>query len=196
MFSTMYIHILAIMLFIFVSMNRGESTKLEDIEKLHWDSLERLPRFAQAVLIKEGGIERQKDKIINATAKTGNNINNVEMYISCWRKIYEDQYGLELFMNGVYKLQHEPEQFGPYTEEHSLQQCVQNKANTYAAKLPSVQAANCDKYRIPGHEQDFYELQNKIKYSYYQRMWYGEAILFNKIHETAIVKLRLVRGRN
>nr|CAH8842975.1 unnamed protein product [Trichobilharzia regenti] len=183
MFSTMYIHILAIMLFIFVSMNRGESTKLEDIEKLHWDSLERLPRFAQAVLIKEGGIERQKDKIINATAKTGNNINNVEMYISCWRKIYEDQYGLELFMS-------------PYTEEHSLQQCVQNKANTYAAKLPSVQAANCDKYRIPGHEQDFYELQNKIKYSYYQRMWYGEAILFNKIHETAIVKLRLVRGRN
>ncbi|CAH8843256.1 unnamed protein product [Trichobilharzia szidati] len=114
MFSSMYIHIPAITLLVFAAVSKdfqGESTMIEeDIEKLLLNSRDELPRLAQSILISEGEIKRQKDKINNATAGTVND--SVESYISCWRKFYENVYGLELFMNMVYKIQHEPEQFG------------------------------------------------------------------------------------
>ncbi|CAH8843259.1 unnamed protein product [Trichobilharzia szidati] len=197
MFNSMYSHISMITLLVFAAVSKdfqGESTMIEeDIEKLLLNSRDELPRLAQSILISEGEIKRQKDKINNATAGTVND--SVESYISCWRKFYENVYGLELFMNMVYKIQHEPEQFGPYTEEHSLRQCVQDQANTYAAQLLSVQSIDCEQYRPSVHGEDFHVLKNEIKYSYYQGMLYGQAILFKNIHETALDRLKRLRIR-
>nr|CAH8842984.1 unnamed protein product [Trichobilharzia regenti] len=199
MFSSMYSHISVITPLVFFAINKGESTKLEDIEKLLAKSEGELPGLAQSIIDSEAEIKKLQDKIINEAVETGNN--TVENYVNCWKEIYEIFYGIHLFDDAVNRLQRQSEEYDLYSEEHSLQQCLQEEADAYSdtnqtAKLQSIEGINCDDYRPSGKEQDLQELKKNIGDSYQHRMRYGKTILFMEIHETAIENLKEAEGRN
>ncbi|CAH8843262.1 unnamed protein product, partial [Trichobilharzia szidati] len=77
MFSSKFSYISAITLLVFAAAYEGESTKLEDIEKLLSKSKDELPGLAQSIIDKEAEVKRLRDKIYNETAGTVNdNVDN------------------------------------------------------------------------------------------------------------------------
>nr|CAH8842993.1 unnamed protein product [Trichobilharzia regenti] len=180
MFSSMYSHISVITPLVFFAINKGESTKLEDIEKLLAKSEGELPGLAQSIIDSEAEIKKLQDKIINEAVETGNN--TVENYVNCWKEIYEIFYGIHLFDDAVNRLQRQSEEYDLYSEEHSLQQCLQEEADAYSGIILQI--------------LDLQELKKNIGDSYQHRMRYGKTILFMEIHETAIENLKEAEGRN
>ncbi|CAH8843238.1 unnamed protein product [Trichobilharzia szidati] len=187
----MYSYISVITLLVFASIYRGESSKLGHIESLLKKSQDSLPNLASLISDNEKAIKQIKVKMNNGAVKTGNK--SAENYINCWREDYEKSNGLDLYKDVAKKLRQPPEDNGIYGEEYPLLECVQQEASTLNAQSPS---ANCEQYRPSSEEQDIENLHQHMEYSYYYRMLYGKAILFNKIYETSIEKMKRMGGSN
>nr|CAH8861537.1 unnamed protein product [Trichobilharzia regenti] len=194
MFNSVSSYISVIMLLVFAAISEVESTKLEDIEKLLSKSKDQLPISARFVINSEAAIKQLQDKINNETAVKGNG--NLENYVNCWRESFRSFSGLTLFDDIRIGLTNQHVQYGPYAEEYSLLQCVQEESDAYEAMLRSAESVDCDGYGPLGNEEDLQELQKKIKASYKYRMFYGHAMLLTKIHETAIERLKRAGKRN
>ncbi|CAH8843296.1 unnamed protein product [Trichobilharzia szidati] len=107
--------------------------------------------------------------------------------------------GQILFTDVKNGIMYQPEEYGPYTEEHSLHQCVQEENDAYSAKLKTQEKLDCDVFRPSIHggdpqnleyNREFATLKSKIIDSYKQKYLYGKTILMKKIHETAIKRLK------
>ncbi|CAH8843280.1 unnamed protein product [Trichobilharzia szidati] len=145
MFSSKFSYISAITLLVFATAYEGESTTIEDIEKLLSKSQDELPGLAQSIIDTEAKVKRLRDKIYNQTVHTVKN--KVDIYIDCLRQNDKTKMGEALFRDVKKGLMYQPEKYGPYTEEHSLHQCVQEENAAYSAKLNSQEKPDCDVIR-------------------------------------------------
>nr|CAH8842981.1 unnamed protein product [Trichobilharzia regenti] len=195
MFSLMYTHISVITLLVFSAINKGESTTLDYVEKLLSKSRDELPGSAQSIIDNEAEIKKLRDKIKNEAAEIDNN-NNVDNYIKCWRQNYEIFTGQDLFKDVVWRLTDPSEEYGPYSQDYPLQQCVQKQVDKYSAQIPSVEAVNCELYRPSADEEDIEKLHQYMEYSYHFRKNFGRTILFKRIYEATIERLKQKGRRN
>ncbi|CAH8843268.1 unnamed protein product [Trichobilharzia szidati] len=184
MFSSKFSYISAITLLVFAAAYEGESTTIEDIEKLLSKCKDELPGLAQSIIDTEAEVKQLRDKIYNETAGT-----------------VKDKVDIYVYQGIIY----ESEKYGPYTEEYALVECVQEENTAYEAKLKLSETFDCDSYKPSIEEKDpenlkYYDeydtLKDIIMDSYYQKFLYGKTILMKKIHETAIKRLKRVGGRN
>ncbi|CAH8843302.1 unnamed protein product [Trichobilharzia szidati] len=93
--------------------------------------------------------------------------------------------GQILFTDVKNGIMYQPEEYGPYTEEHSLHQCVQEENDAYSAKLKTQEKLDCDVFRPSIHggdpqnleyNREFATLKSKIIDSYKQKYLYGKTI--------------------
>ncbi|CAH8843275.1 unnamed protein product [Trichobilharzia szidati] len=203
MFSSKFSYISAITLLVFAAAYEGESTTIEDIEKLLSKCKDELPGLAQSIIDTEAEVKQLRDKIYNETAGTVKD--KVDIYVDCWRQYGENRMGEGVFRDVYQGIIYESEKYGPYTEEYALVECVQEENTAYEAKLKLSETFDCDSYKPSIEEKDpenlkYYDeydtLKDIIMDSYYQKFLYGKTILMKKIHETAIKRLKHGGGSN
>ncbi|CAH8843271.1 unnamed protein product [Trichobilharzia szidati] len=149
MFSSKFSYISAITLLVFAAAYEGESTTIEDIEKLLSKCKDELPGLAQSIIDTEAEVKQLRDKIYNETAGTVKD--KVDIYVDCWR-----QYGENRMGEGVFRAK--------------LKLSETFDCDSYKPSIEEKDPENLKYY------DEYDTLKDIIMDSYYQKFLYGKTI--------------------